>query len=302
MSQALGAKPASLLVLLTVMWGLNQVAIKVALGGFPPMLQMGLRSAVAGGLVLLWCFARGVPVFRSGRRFGPGVLTGILFGMEFALVFFGLTMTTASRSVVFLNTAPFFVAVGAHFWLGDRISAAKAAGLALAFVGIVVAFLDGLSPGTLNTAAGDVLCILAAVFWGGTTLVVKGTSLREAPAEEILLYQLLVSAPLGFALSFLVGEAGIGPVTSIELLAFLYQGVVVAGASYLAWFWLVRTHSAPLLHAFTFIVPVSGVFFGAVLLGDPVGWRHGLALLLVAGGIYLVNRPAPVRRVVPPGA
>src|SRR3990170_728715 len=90
-------------------WGVNQVAIKIANAGISPILQVGLRSLLAGVLVLFWAKARGVRLFERDRTLWPGIAAGLLFGTEFVALYFGLTLTTASRGVVLLYLAPFVV-------------------------------------------------------------------------------------------------------------------------------------------------------------------------------------------------
>ena len=70
----------------------------------------------------------------------------------------------------------------------------------------------------------------------------------------------------------------------------LFQSVLVAFASFLVWFWLLRHYPATRVSAFTFLTPVFGLVFGAVLLGEPVSARLIVALAGVAVGIWLVNR------------
>jgi drug/metabolite transporter (DMT)-like permease len=74
--------------------------------------------------------------------------------------------------------------------------------------------------------------------------------------------------------------------------AFLYQALGIAGISYAAWFWLVSRHSASRLAAFSVLMPIFGVLAGAVIMGDALGPLFGVAVLLVAAGLWLVNRPA----------
>ena len=72
-----------------------------------------------------------------------------------------------------------------------------------------------------------------------------------------------------------------------------YQSVVVAFASYLAWFWLLTRYLAGGLAVFSFLTPLFGVLFGTPILGDPLSGRFALAAILVGAGIALVNaRPA----------
>jgi uncharacterized membrane protein len=135
------------MLLLCAAWGFNMVAVKLAIPGIPPVLQAGLRSLVSMALLLGWCRWQGIG-FGDWRRDGtlaPGILVGLLFGLEFLVLYIGIGLTTASRAVVFLYGAPFFVALGAHYLLpDDRLTPAKASGLAVAFGGLILAFAEGL--------------------------------------------------------------------------------------------------------------------------------------------------------------
>ncbi len=292
MKPALDLRAVAALVVLCGSWGLAQVATKVALWGIPPALQMGGRSAIAAVLVFLWCLLRGKPVFRFDGTLWPGLAVGLLFAGEFLMLFYGLQLTSASRGVVFLYLAPFVVALGAHFALGERLTAVKLIGLAGAFLGVVLAFSDSLSLASREMLVGDMLCIGAAIAWGLTIILIKGSVLAEVSAEKTLLYQLAVSAPVGLGLSFALGEEVDPGLVLAVLPAFLYQAIWVAAVTYVAWFALIRAYPVSLLSAFTFLTPLFGVAFGAALLNEPVSASLLVALLLVAIGIYLVNRSA----------
>jgi drug/metabolite transporter (DMT)-like permease len=298
MKTALDLRAVAILVILCGSWGLNQVAIKVALSGIPPALQMGARSGLAALLVFGWCAVRGKRLFQPDGSLWPGLAAGLLFGAEFLAIFWGLQYTTAARGVIFIYLSPFVVALGGHFLLHEPLGIRKLVGLTAAFLGLVLAFFDELSLPSQSALFGDALCMLAALLWGATTVLIKGSVLREVSAEKTLLYQLAVSALFGLATSVLIGER-IGPdLGGAVMPAFLYQAVWVAAITYVAWFALIRDYPASLLSSFTFLTPLFGVAFGAALLGEPLSARLLAALLLVAAGIYLVNRnPA---RVEPP--
>ncbi|WP_292895745.1 DMT family transporter [Nitratireductor sp.] len=281
---------------LTLTWGVNQVAIKLANIGFNPMLSMFLRSAVATLLVFLWCRYRGIRLFERDGTLWPGVLAGLLFGFEFILVFFGLDYTSAARGALMLNTMPFWVLLGGHFFLGEKMSALKFGGLLLAFAGVVLVFSDSLSLPGPDALFGDVLCLVAGIAWAATIVVIKQSSLSNAGAEKTLLYQLSVSAVV--TIPFIpFGGALLREVSALATGALVFQAVFVVSFTYLVWFWLMRRYPASGLSSFAFLTPVFGVMSGGLLLGEPLTIKILLALCLIALGLTVVNRPR--RRVVP---
>jgi drug/metabolite transporter (DMT)-like permease len=170
----------------------------------------------------------------------------------------------------------------------------KTAGLLIAFAGLVVAFADALRLPSRTELIGDLLCLAAAFAWGATTVLIKATRLRNVSAERTLFYQLAVSALLLPLVALATGEPGVHAATPMVIGALLYQIVIVAFASYAAWFWLVSRYPATRLAAFTFLTPIFGVAAGGLLLAEPVGPALIVALVLMASGIYLVNRPSRV--------
>src|SRR6478735_5511103 len=98
----------AVMLMLCVSWGFNQLAVKLALPDVPPMLQAMIRSSGALPVMLIVGWLRGVNFFQRDGTLVPGLCAGLLFGIEFVLIFTGL-VTSASRAAVFLYTAPFFV-------------------------------------------------------------------------------------------------------------------------------------------------------------------------------------------------
>jgi drug/metabolite transporter (DMT)-like permease len=194
--------------------------------------------------------------------------------------------------VVFLYTAPFMIALGAHWFLpGERLRGLQWLGLACAFAGVVSAFAESLSMPTRSQLIGDGMLLLAAVLWAATTLVIKGSVLAKVSPAKTLFYQLAGSALVLPFVSLALGEPGVIALTPLVLASLAYQVVAVAFASYLAWFWLVANYPAGRLAAFSFLTPLFGVLAGALLLSEKVSSALAAALLLVALGIWLVNRP-----------
>ena len=290
-SGRLGALPVALLLLCCLAWGLNQVAIKVSVAGVSPLLGAGLRSLVAAALVWLWCWGRGEALFRRDGTGAYGLLIGFMFAAEVALIYWGLAYTTASRSVIFLYSAPFFVALGAHRYIpGERLTRRRSAGLVLAFAGLCLASADALYLPSRRELFGDMLELAAGFLWGATTLVVKKGGRVPLTPPRMLFYQLAISSVALTGASLALREPGVVAATAPVLAALAYQAVIVAFASYLVWFWLLRRYPASDLAPHLFWTPLFGVLAGWVLLGDPLSDNLGAAAVLIAIGIYLVNR------------
>jgi len=282
-----------LMVVLCSVWGLQQVAIKVANAGVSPVWQAGLRSLGATATILLWSWFRRVPLFETDRSLWPGLFAGLLFAGEFALIFIGLDYTPASRGVIFLYTSPFFVALGARWFLpGETMRRAQWGGMALAFTGVVLLFGEHLWKAVDQAWIGDLMILVAAMMWAATTLIVKGSALARAPAEKMLLYQLAISALILPGLSLALGEPGVFAPTPLIWANILFQAIGVAGISYLGWFWLIRHYPATRLSSFSFLTPVMGVLAGWLLLAESLTPTVFGALVLVGAGIWIANRPA----------
>ena len=197
---------AALMLLLCLSWGFNQIAIKLALPDIPPMLQATIRSAGALPVLLLVAWLRGVKLFERDGTLGAGLFAGVLFGLEFVLIYRGLLLTTASRAVVFLYTAPFFVALGSYQFLGERLRASQWGGLALSFAGVALAI--GVPQANVDAKVlwGDLMVVGGGAMWAATTLVAKGTALRSAAPEKALGYQVALSVPILAFAAWVSGE------------------------------------------------------------------------------------------------
>ncbi len=291
--RALDAPVVSLMVLLCALWGLQQVAIKLAAPSMGTVLQTGLRSLTAAVLVGALMLIRRTPFSLRDGTLWPGIAAGVLFAAEFLCVAVGLNFTTASRTVVFLYTAPIFTVLGLH-WLvpGERLRLLQWSGILLAFIGIGIAFATGCNTTALHaadTAFGDLLGVAAAMLWSATTLLIRGSALSEAAPSKTLLYQLAVSTALVLPIAAFTGEFSTVSMNAVAWESLLFQSVIVSFASYLAWFWILRRYLASRVSVFSFLTPLFGVGFGILLLHDVVALRFAIGAALVLGGIVLVN-------------
>jgi drug/metabolite transporter (DMT)-like permease len=296
-ARALTPGAVALMLMLCLSWGFNQIAVKLVLPDVPPMLQALIRSVGALPVLLVTGWLRGVKFFERDGTLWPGLSAGIIFGIEFVLIYRGLLLTPASRAVVFLYAAPFFVAMGSYLFLGERLRASQWGGLALSFAGVALAIGVPQPNVDADVLLGDLLIVAGGALWATTTLIVKATALIKAPAEKGLGYQVALSIPILSFAAWFTGERITHVPSTLSLSLLAYQSFWVVGLTFALWLAMVKTYSASKLSAFTFITPLFGVVASYFILHDTLTLAFGAAALLVIAGLYLVNRPDP--KIVP---
>jgi drug/metabolite transporter (DMT)-like permease len=286
----LDTKAVVIIIVLTILWGFNYTAIKYSNEGVSPVFVSFLRSVIASICGLIYCLRKGQRLFHTDIMLFHGFMVGLLFGLEFACIYFGLLYTDAARSVVFVYLSPFVVAVGAHLFLrGDRLTFLKVLGLILAFLGIIIVFQGRPRVAKPTMFLGDVLQIAAAFFWGATTLYIKKFMAEKVHPINTFLYQLIFSIPILFVVSLILEPHWVSKITLTVGLSFFYQSVIVAFASYFAWFKLIHEYSVSRLSAFTFFTPIFGVLFGILFVHEEFTYSLMVGLPLVCLGIFFVN-------------
>jgi drug/metabolite transporter (DMT)-like permease len=278
----------ALTIILCLSWGLNQVAVKLALPDVPPLVQVTIRAIGATILLAFWMRVRRIRFdFRDGTL-KPGLLIGLLFAVQFVLVYRGLLYTSASRSVVYLDTAPLFVVIGARWFLpSERFTRLQWAGLVLSFSGIILAFGEASPFAKPEQALGNVMMVLAAIGAAGTTLVAKASALVRAPYEKTLFYQLATAIPVSAITMILLGESLTTIPSNLSIASLLFQTVWVVFITYLVWYGLVQHYSANRLAAVTFLTPLFGVAAGHLILDEPLSVRFLAAVAMVTLGALL---------------
>ncbi|MGH1329255.1 MAG: DMT family transporter [Paracoccaceae bacterium] len=272
----------------------NQVGIKITNEGFQPVFFAGIRSVGSGILVALWILVRGRSLRIERRFWGLAIAIGLCFAAEFIFLFTALDLGSVARTSVIFYTMPVWLALIAHLTLPEeRLSPLKALGLALAFCGAAWAILDRSGGGGDGSKApsliADICALGGAMGWAGVALLVRGTRLRELRPDLQHLSQLVVSAPI-----LLIAAIFFGPfvreVEPIHIAGLAFQIVVIAGAGFLFWIWLLSIYPASSVASFSFLSPIFGIALGWLILDEHVGLQTAGAGALVAVGLILINR------------
>ena len=282
------------LVGLALLLAINQVVIKVANDAFQPVFFAGVRSAGAVLCILLWMKWRGVKLTLPRAVVPSALLIGVVFSVEFLMLFTALDLTTVSRASVIFYSMPLWLALSAHFLIpGDRLTPQKTLGLVLAFAGVAWAIFDR-GDGGEASLLGDLCALGAAMGWAATALLVKATPLKTVRPEVQLFYQVAISAVVLLAVAPLFGPLIRDP-QPMHYLALAFQIVVVVTFGFIFWLWLMSIYPASGVSSFSFLSPVLSVLLGWLLLDEKVGVSVLGALALVAVGIVLINRAPKIQ-------
>ncbi|MFC1820566.1 DMT family transporter [Thermodesulfobacteriota bacterium] len=281
---------------LAVLFGANAVAIKVSLVGLGEFTTAGLRFGLAALVISCWTKATGGKLIVPRRQFIPLLNISIIFLIQLGLIYAGLGRTNASRATLIINFTPFITLILAHFFIpGDQLTKRKAVGMILGFAGLVILFLKA-DEMTSDLRIGDIMILIAAIIWASNTVYTKHVLERIDPVP-VTLYPMAFSAPFFIIGGYFWDEKMIGQLNPEIIGAFLYQAFVTASFGFVIWNAMIKRYGATAIHSFIFIMPITGVLLGVLLLGEPVTFNMLTAVVLIAAGIlvihYQLEKPIP---------
>src|SRR5213593_2634376 len=271
------------------------------LGGSYTMVKLGLRDLpVFGSLTLRMALATVVLVAYARRRhlpltFGRRAAWFVAaqttaFVLNQALLYVGLTTTTATRAAILFNVQPFFTLILLpRFVPSERLTARRGVGTALAFAGVVLVLIErGTAGGAL---LGDLLVLLGALAWSANTVLNK-TMPRELHTVSVIAWNVAGAVPVMGLLTLLLEPRATWHFTAAAVASVIYLGVVAAAAGFVLFVWLIRTYSAARVNMFVFLSPVFGLVIAWLVLGEPISLLQAVGALAVAAGIGVVNSGA----------
>ena len=284
-------------VLVTAVWGVAFVGLKVVIAHGPPLTLAGARFVLGGTLLLPLARRRALapPPPRRRRRPLSGreiLLVAVLQTTAlYGLGFLGIQRTTAGASALILNTNPVMVALLAWPMLGEPLGGTSLVGIALALAGVaLVAVRSG-----LGSPLGVVLLLGGALAWASASIVIKrmgSVDLLRLSCGQMLAggVPLLV---LGIATEHRLphpSPAAVG--------WYLFLVVPATAVNFALWFGLLERYSATAMTSWLFLIPIFGVLSGAAILHEPLTWRVAAGGLLVVAGLVLTQRQARHEEVV----
>jgi len=288
MSDTLSRRAAFLLFALVVFsWGITWPVTKAIVAQVPPLWASTIRSGIAGVALLALLLARGNLIVPKRGDVAVVVNIALLHMVAFAaLVAVGLQFITAGRSVVLGYTAPLWVVPGAWLFLGERLTARRAAGVGIGVAGLALMFNPlAFDWGDRNAVLGNGLILLGALCWAVSILHVRAHTWISTPFQLVFWEVLLATAVL-LVLALLV-EGPPPPIAwSPELVGlFLFASIFGVVVAYWAMAMVNRSLPAVTTSLGILATPVVGTLGSAIALGEPIGMTLLIAMALILGGI-----------------
>ncbi len=284
----------AILLLLGAIWGASYMFIKIGGAEIPPFTFVEVRTLVAALALMGVLWLRKEPIPRTRRAWLTLVAMGIFNGViPYTAITWGETHISSGLASILTAAMPLFTVIFAHFWTEDeRLTMPKVLGVALGFIGVVVLFVPELQRGLQMEFWGQFAIVIAAASYGLATLIahkyLEGVSHVMAPTGQ-LLTAAIIMLPLSLVFDNpLALRPSLPAMGSLLILALLGTSF-----AYVLYYWLIEHTGATRTALVTYLIPITGVMWGALLLGEPIEWQAIVGMLLIIAGVGMVNRSAP---------
>ncbi len=285
----------TLLLVLGLLWGSSYLFIKVAVDGIDPVTLVAGRLTIGTVFLYTMMRSRGLRLSRDihiWKHIVTMSLVGIIVPQ--VLIAWSEQHVTSSVASVLNATTPFFTLIFATVVMQtERFSAAKAAGLIAGFAGIAVMTGSSILQVGSSSAQGEIALLVAALGYG----IAFAYARRFLHGEPLVLAsgQMMLSALILIPGMFLFGQPGAMHLSPVRLGAWLALGTLSSGVAYILYYKLISEIGATSASFGTYLIPIVGVFWGWLLLGETFGVRTVIGVAMILTGLAiasgLVRRP-----------
>jgi drug/metabolite transporter (DMT)-like permease len=277
-----------LLVGLTITWGLNWPVLKLGVQDYPPLAFRAL-SIWLGVPVLAWGLKLLKVPFNVPRAHWGAVLVLALFNMFIwhATMILAVTMLSSGRAAILGYTMPIFSAMIGAWFYSDNLTQRAWLGVGAATLGVVLLLSHELGS-MAGKPLGVALALLAASTWALGTQMLRRTGI-PVPTLAISFWMTLLAALVMTLLSIIFEMPRWRAPGSTTWFAIIFNAILVFGFAHATWFYLARSLPPIASTLSVMLIPVLGVFSGALVLGEVLHWQDwaAMALMVVAIGSVL---------------
>ncbi len=278
------------LVLLTLVWGLNWPVMKIGVQDYAPLTFRAIAIVLGLPVLALVLVTQKVP-FRLEKKYWAEFFWMALFNMILwhGLIILGVKALSSGRAAILGYTMPIFSAVFGALFFGNALRPRAWAGVAAAALGVALLLWHELSA-LAGKPLGVAVALLAAATWAIGTQRLQRSKI-ETPTLTLVFWMTALTTVTMVALSFVFERALWKPPTNATWGAILFNALLVYGFAQGAWFYLARTLPPVASTLSVMLIPVVGVLGGAWWLHEVLHWQDWAAMLLMVAAIASVLLP-----------
>jgi drug/metabolite transporter (DMT)-like permease len=306
LASPLSTKPRALdwalLAVLVVLWGSAYAMVHIGVEVLPPAILVSARLAI-GALVLglgTWAIKARLPAWTDVRAWGALAVIGIIGTMlPFLLISTAQKTVPSALAAIYIAAAPLVVSVLCHFLVpGERMTSRRAVGILIGFGGVCLLFGPSLLDHSIGAAPlwSQVLLLVAAGLYGATSVLVRLASPNLHPVAMAFGF-ITLSAVFSLPMSIAAWPEGGVHLEGRHIAAILALGALATGIANLLYVHTIRRIGPIFMSNVGNLAPFWSIMLGALAFGEALPATTFLALVVLLLGVWLVQRPAPARRV-----
>ena len=273
-----------------VIWGVNMLTVKGAVGEIPPFILTAIRFAAVA--ILLIPFTK-VP----HGRFGKLALISVTFGgLHFGVLFYALSMIDAGPVAVIILLGVPFSSMLATYFFNDRLGWKRLSGMALAFIGVTVMFWD---PTMTELQLPLLLVVFASFMWAVANVMIK--KLGDIDTFQLNGWMALMAAPQLFVLSLFFEPHAFQAIATASWVAWANLAFTVVMSSIVAygfWYHLLKTQDVNVVVPWMLLAPVISVIGSFLVFDETFSLLKIIGSIIVLCGVAVIMLRKPVQRKV----
>ena len=278
-----------LLIILAAIWGSAFFNIKIASDTYTPMAIAFGRIFFAALVMVLYCWMKGIKIDAFGEHWKMYASIGLVnLILPFFFISFGIVKVQSNMAAILMSTAPIFATIlGQLFIQDEKINFLKLLGIIIGFLGIVFLFSDDLLINQSNYLFALIIILGPFCYTLGGLLSLRLKHVKnETLTSSILVWAVIMLLPVLFIVE---NPTELRPSWSSTISLF-YLGVVATAIAWLMRFYILKSNGLVFQSQVAYIIPIFGLIFGYVFLGEKITYKIIVALIAVLVSTYLIEK------------
>ncbi|KRF55452.1 DMT family transporter [Priestia megaterium] len=275
------------IISVTLIWGYTWVTMKIAISDIPPFLFSSLRLFIGAIPLFIILIIQRKRLFVDKGIFKNYLIMSLLMSLGYmAILTYGMQFVDSGKTSVLVYTMPIFVTIISHFKLGEKINIYKMVGLTFGLLGLL--FILGLEITNPDTKVifGELLILISALSWGLANVFSK-IRFKNIDVIHMNAWQLIIGALLLFVLSLILEPNYSVEWSNKALLSLLFNGLFSTAFTFVVWFWVLKKINASKASMALMFVPILGIIFGSLQLGENITISIVVGSFLICAGIFM---------------